>query len=343
MTDLKPLRVLVLSDDLPGHFNQSRGIVAALRRTRPVEDTWISVGLRFGLMRNLMRLYLNRLPLHPSLCWLKVFYRFSALPSEPIDLILSAGGRTSFFNAWLARALDIPNIYSGSLRRLNPKLFTTVLTLEPVLGATNNIVLPIHACAVDAQEVSCKGEVMREENGWQDKKVWTLLLGGDGAGYHYSESDWNALGKLMSVLAEKYEMHWLVVGSRRTPKLAEQCIQSTCLSKVATYQWASQNNDTDLEACLGVAEKIFVSEDSMTMLTEAIYSMRPVYSLCPVKAEPSSRYESTMQRFSKKLWIERYSVNELLQNPSRLENNSVRVTTEPPLEALVNCLEQLVI
>src|SRR5687767_7173200 len=38
---MKPLRVLFISDDYPGHFNFADGVLAAIKRLRPVEcETW---------------------------------------------------------------------------------------------------------------------------------------------------------------------------------------------------------------------------------------------------------------------------------------------------------------
>ena len=61
-----PLRVLVLSDDQPGHYNLSRGIVAALRRIQPVQESWMTLKLRAGLGRKLMGNNLNRVDQHAS-------------------------------------------------------------------------------------------------------------------------------------------------------------------------------------------------------------------------------------------------------------------------------------
>jgi len=69
-----PLRVLVLSDDQPGHYNLSRGVVAALRRIQPVQESWMTLKLRAGLGRNLMRTYLNRVHPPASCRWLRLFY-----------------------------------------------------------------------------------------------------------------------------------------------------------------------------------------------------------------------------------------------------------------------------
>ena len=333
------MNVLLLSDDLPGHFNQSLGIIKALRKEREVDATRVSVKLRFGLGRNLMRTYLNRLPLQPAVASLSWFYRCELPNLSAFDLIVSAGGRTSFANAWLARALQIPNIYAGSLRNLDPRLFTRVLTLEPVPGADNNLVLPIHASPVDAVEVERQGERLRSERGWQQQRIWLLLVGGNGAGYRYEKPDWQELARLMTLLASQHGIRWLVASSRRTGAEAEHWLQSSMDDAyIVASSWATAEEVFDLQAFLGVAERVFVTEDSMTMLTEAIYSRRPVHSLAPAHARPDERYQRTMRRFAASGFICRQGISALLHNSASLDEKPCSPMQESPIDQLAKHL-----
>jgi len=101
----------------------------------------VTVRLRIGLGRNILRLILNHtcMPLPSGL--LKLFYEIDDLPDQGCDLIVSTGGKTSFANAWLARWKNVPNIFVGSLRRLSPGHFSVVLTLEPTDNAPAHLVL----------------------------------------------------------------------------------------------------------------------------------------------------------------------------------------------------------
>ena len=129
------LQVWLLSDGMPGHFNQARAIAAALAVDRAIEITWVELRLRVGLARRLLRLVLNsrhRPMARHRLSW---FYR-GVLPDGCPDILISAGGRTSFANAWLARWFGVPNVYAGSLRGLAPRHFSAVLTLEAMPAPT---------------------------------------------------------------------------------------------------------------------------------------------------------------------------------------------------------------
>ena len=94
-----------------------------------------------------------------------LFNLLAAVPPKhlkALHVISSVLGRTGMFrqadytfaNAWLARAFHVPNIFIGSLRGLPPELFSAVLTLEPVPGAANNLVLSMSPSVVDPDQIA---------------------------------------------------------------------------------------------------------------------------------------------------------------------------------------------
>ncbi|MEA2078664.1 MAG: ELM1/GtrOC1 family putative glycosyltransferase [Pseudomonadota bacterium] len=336
-----PLRVWVLSDDQPGHYNLSRGIVAALRRIQPVEESWVTMKLRVGLGRNLLRAYLNRVHKPSSSLWLRLFYKMNHFPAEACDLIVSAGGKTSFANAWLAQCMGVPNVYAGSLRRLSSQLFSVVLTLEPIEGAAGNLVLDLPPSAIDFDALQIHGKRFLDQLGLGEQRCWTLMIGGNGAGYRYRRQDWQTLGRMMNALARRYAIRWLLVSSRRTGKRAEQVLRHNMDQKLlAARSWYDEGDGDGFraEAWLGAAERVFVSEDSMTMLTEAIYSRRPVVSLKPRHAAPTDRYERMVQGFADAGYLCRYALAELSQQPELLGSRQCRVLEASPLDDLAEQL-----
>jgi hypothetical protein len=330
------LHVWVLSDGRPGHYSLSRGIVAALARLRPVEQHWLTLRLRVGAARGPMRQLLNRLPVPPSPAWLNLFYRMPALPRTACDLIVSAGGKTSFANAWLARRMGVRNVFAGSLRRLSPALFDVVLTLEPITPqASNNLVLELPPSAFDLDEVDRSGRAFRGGRNLNGEVLWTIMLGGDGAGYRYDQDDWRQLGHLLARLAEVHGVRWLVLGSRRTGRQAEKMLSETLGDRhIAAACWYRQGDADSVAACLGAADRVFVTEDSMTMLTEAIFSQRPVVSLRPASVAPTARYNAMIERFAAKGWICRYTIAALATGQRQLDDACCTVLETSPLPGL---------
>jgi uncharacterized protein len=329
------LRVWALSDGRPGHYNQARGIVAALQRVRPVSVHWIDVRLRVGLARALLRRRLNRAPRPTGLTMLRAACRLGALPAGGCDLIVSAGGRTSFANAWLAGVLGVPNVFAGSLRGLHAGLFKAVLTLEPLPGAPAcNLVLDVPPSALTPEGLRAGARRLREALG-DDQRLWALMLGGDGAGYRFRQDDWRQLAQALSRLSARHGVRWLLLGSRRTGGAAQRILQAHLdPSVIARSCWFGGAVPCDTEAFLGAAERVLVTEDSMTMLSEAIASRRPVYSLRPAAAAPDDRYRQAVERFAARGLICRRGIEDLVRDPEALEATACHVLEHAPLVAL---------
>jgi len=335
------LRVWVLSDDQPGHYNLSRGVVAALRRLQPVEEYRVTTRLRFGFGRNILRLLLNRVrgPLPYRL--LQVFYAIDALPQAECDLIVSAGGKTSFANAWLARLWQVPNVFTGSLRRLSPDHFRAVLTLEAPDESPVYLPLDLPPCALDEGALERQAAQFREQAGPGAQTCWCMLVGGDGAGYRYREPDWRALVTLMQKLTQLHGIRWLLVTSRRTGAAAEQRLAGMLDEAVLAAQCLYSKGDAyHAESWLGIAERVLVTEDSMTMLTEAICARRPVISLRPQQSLPDARYQRMVQRFVERGFIRRLALNQVSGQPEMLNDVQCRVLEVSPQAVLSRQLGQ---
>ena len=299
----------------------------------------MTMKLRVGLARNLLRTYLNAVDRAVPPAWLKLFYRMEHLPADACDLIVSAGGKTSFANAWLAQRMGVPNVYMGSLRRLSPQLFTAVLTLEPISGAAGNLVLDLPPSAIDFDDVQIQGEHLSQQLGLREQRCWTVMIGGKGAGYQYRRQDWQVLVRMMNALARCYGIRWLLVTSRRTGKRAAQILRQGLDERlVAAQRWYDDGEAFRIEACLGAAERVFVTEDSMTMLTEAIYARRPVVSLRPEQSAPTDRYDRMVKGFADRGFLCRYALAQLAQHPELLESKQCRVLTASPLGELAEQL-----
>ena len=327
--------VWLLSDGRPGHFNQAKALVKALSMTRPVRTEWIDMRLRSGIYRNVQRLLLKHSRAVLPAAGLKCFYSYQ-LPDGIPDYIVSAGGRTSFANAWLARQFAVPNFFIGSLRGLPPALFSAVLTLEPMPAVENNIVMDQPLSVIDQQLLA----QLDIPQAWSGQTCWCLLVGGDGSGYRYSEQDWQNLVQSLDALARKNGIRWLISTAPRSGPFVEQVLRymqgKPWLAELALY---SDDADSQIPFYLAAAEKIFVTEDSMTTLGEAVSSGKPVFSLRPGVAGPNKKYSAALQRFVDRRQVMRLQIDELAGASSSLTHAQFSPQTVPPLKKLA---EQLV-
>ena len=309
-------RVWLLSDGQPGHNSRSQGIVRALSELMPLDVQTIHLEMRMGLARNVLRYLLNHFGKPRSLKMLRLFYRMDSLPADGCDLLVSAGGKTSFANAWIAAVIGTPNIFAGTLRRLHPRHFSVVMTLEPVPGADNNLVVPLLPTTIDVQRVAEQGEQLRQQLGNTGQRYWLMLLGGKGAGYWYRQHDWMCIARIMNTLADKHGIRWLLVTSRRTGAVGERMLKRYIdASHLVKICWSNDGDPYPAEAFLGAADQVFVSEDSMTMLAEAMSAQRPVYSLRPEHALPDNRYEQALLGYVDAGRLCRFALADLVERP----------------------------
>ena len=299
------LKVWCLSDGKPGHYNQSKGLLQTLGLGYTLQLEWLDMRLRFRWLRWLMRIMINRGVANQ---WLVNRHELT-LPAGKPDLILSTGGNTSFLNAALASLLGCKNYYLGSLRGLNPERFTLVFTIEPVTGATNNIVMPLAPVPVDHEARRQASEALKKEH---QGPLWTMLIGGSTREYRYAEEEWQALAAEMNRLAMAHGIRWLITTSRRTGEKIEQALQQALdADHLAEAVWYAAQPRKVMTAYLGSAERIFCTEDSLSMLTEAVTSGKPVTSLYPASCQPAATYQAAIQRLVEQGWIERSLISSI--------------------------------
>ena len=84
--------------------------------------------------------------------------------------------------------------------------------------------------------------------------------------------------------------------------------------------------------------RVFVTEDSMTMLTEAIYSHRPVFSIRPERVAATGRYTRMLEGFAERGYLCRYAIAELVLHPQSLAGEQCKVLETSPLDDLAERL-----
>ncbi len=272
-----PLAVWLLSDGAPGHLSQSRGIVDALATRRAVEITTIELKVRSPLWKRLGRLALPRI--RDTAGWFRRIYGAAPPPGQPA-LIVSSGANTLLANALLARLHCVPNVYSGTLKGYDPAAFDCVFSVVP-LGVSCNHVLPLPPVP---------GELARPLPAPAGgEALIAVLIGGDGAGYAFKDEDWRAFAAGLATLARREGARLLLTTSRRTGAAAETLLRENLpAERLADAVWWSQAPRKVMRNFLAAAQAIVVTEDSLSMVAESLYSGRPVLSVAPAVAQPNA-------------------------------------------------------
>ncbi|RYY80793.1 MAG: nucleoside-diphosphate sugar epimerase [Moraxellaceae bacterium] len=321
LPDHKPEKVVwVISDGIPGHFNQSKGVLLALEHLYSLKVHWVELQLKSGIYRRILSWLLNRM--QPSVNLLSFFYR-GQLPNGTPDLVIGAGGKSMFAVAWLGQAFTAKTIFAGSLRQLKPALFDAVLILEPSSQppfiSVQTAPMPISQPILKQAAETWRAERHPSEQRQPEKLLWAMLIGGDGAGASYQENDWQTLAQQMNALAEQHGIQWLVTTSRRTSVSAEQILSQSLNQEVlADAVWWSEAPRPVTSAYLGLCEVVYCTVDSMSMMMESVSAMRPVVAVIPQYFSPDHNFQNAMDRLQQQKLVLRSAIQQLHENQSQL-------------------------
>lgn len=329
--------VWVVSDGKPGHFNQSRGVLLALERLFEIRAEWVEVRLRSGLWRKPLTALLNRThsPLPASV--LTMSYAIESFPDSPPDLIVVAGGRAVFAAILLARCYNAGLLYCGSLRGLDPRHFTAAMTLEQQADHPANLVLEVPPTLVDRQELARRGTALRSTLAATGTPpttpLWTVLIGGDGAGYTYTVAHWEELGSALSALANRLGARLLITTSRRTGATAERALRDAVdPTYIADAVWYSDAPRAITQDYLGAADVVFATIDSMSMIMETVSAGRPLFAIEPPGGRPDGRYLDAITRLADAKRLRRIALDQFSVQSIRAEE--FRLLTNDPADVL---------
>lgn len=294
---MKPrLRILLVSDGVPGHVSQSRGLARLLGQRFATEVDEVEMPLRAKpVARRLLPWLIER---GDPLALFRRFHRAAGLPARP-EVVLSAGGNTAFANVLLARYFDCPNVFMGSRRRLPSESFSAHLTLEPTFEPSN-VVMDVAPGPRSPDEVREAGAAFVAAHALADERLWLMACGGDGAGLRYRDAHWTALGAWMNDLAAEHGIRWLVSTSRRTGANGERALRGALDPARAAYAvWWSEREERIMGSLLGAAERAFVTADSMSMISEGIAAGKAVVVVRAGGGEPDRRYLDALAKFER--------------------------------------------
>lgn len=284
MSDKSPAikHAWVIRDANPGHYNQSLAIAEGLQDRIGLSYEWLDAQ---SSLRGFLRLVLAKLINISSFAFPDRFmrhcYSYSALPDHRPDLIISSGGKTAALNVMLTRKFKAKNIFIGYGGKVDPDQFTVLLEQEPSL-THHCIVYDYLPTRITPVKANAAGLQFRQDNQMGAKALWCVLIGGVSRSHPYRDSDWLQLAQAMNRLAEKYAIQWLVTTSRRSGARIERLLKDHLDPAIlADATWWSEAPRKVVLAYLGASELVFCTQDSLTMLTEAVFSGKPVYSLQP--------------------------------------------------------------
>ena len=303
------MKTLILSDGIPGHFNQSRGVASLLQEDIDLNEKVVQLEPKIRSLRSPIKLIARYLCNNLTKFKAKIIISFfKPIDSSHVKLIIAAGGNTAAFSAALSLLTDIPNIQLGSPRGIHSKNFNTHLTIEKYFDVPNNVVLDITPNLYSPE--LCKNA--SNEKAFSNSALF--LIGGQGIGYSYEEAEWNQLIQNIIDFTKLTNSKATIVTSRRTDPSIEELLKNS-LSNYFTDDsiWFHDGGaNANLAELFGNATKIFVTEDSAMMISESISSGKKVTTLFPKSVNTPERYSNHIQKYRDLNLIDSQSIKDQL-------------------------------
>ncbi|MBN2684726.1 MAG: mitochondrial fission ELM1 family protein [Pontiellaceae bacterium] len=255
-------RAMIISDQKPGHFNQSIAFCKHLGLDYEVLN--VAYKSRFtkalSYLFDCLSIYTEKLFTHSGFK-----SQVSGLKSQVSDfnLIVSTGSSTYYANKLLARKLALPNVailYPKGYRLDFTRIFCPAYDHPP--QRSNITQLPLNLCAADPSFFADKAAEFKARHTPQ-KKAIGFIIGGDNA---VSKMNTEAVRNQMEQLFALTEgMERWVTTSRRTPAEVEAVIEAMPFDYTLINSRDSYN---PIPAFIQLCERLVVTSDSASMISE---------------------------------------------------------------------------
>lgn len=288
VTQAPQLQIWILSDGKPGHENQSLGLVEAMARSTPCQFHKINLPKRKLLIDPLIRE--QKLP--------------------PPDLLVAAGHSTHLPLLWLARRYNAP----------------CVVLMKPSIPANwfDLCLVPRH----DLKDSSSVGDTIEPTHGALNRVApaentsrqgGLFLIGGPSKAHGWETR--TTIESLKEILGSSPIRPWSLTDSRRTPD--DFIVALAPLAGDLAIFPHQKTGPEWLPARLAQAEEVWVTEDSVSMIYEALTSGARVGLLPVPQLKKDSRVNRGIELLAKEGYVTRFTdwqnTRQLRPAPDRLQ------------------------
>jgi mitochondrial fission protein ELM1 len=333
------IRVLILSDSRPGHYHLSEGIAAAIARRRAVEIAWCDVRRR-GWPGWLLARLVNR---DTDPAWiLKFVYGLDHAWLPKAGLVLSAGAETLAANICIARLTHTPNIFYGSLRRFRPEDFALVLSSYAQHASHSRIAMTLKPSRLDPDTLPVRAKRPRLGPA-EPPRIAGLLIGGDAGAIRYQDTDWKKLLAFIETSHEALGTRWIVSNSRRTAPEVSDALDNWARRRegpIEKFIDVRSSGPGTLFKVFEQAELIVCTDDSSSMVSEAIWARLPVLGVTPERCRFTPEEEGYRSFLIASGWCRSIPIAALTLDQFLSAAGEVTPLSENPLDRLAGLLRE---
>ena len=287
------MKVVILSDNKPGHYKQSLGIVEKMPES---QTEWLEIQFRHKWRDNLLRVFmsifggvsLSTSLIHTLLRWSLTAETYHALSQlKTADITLSTGSSVAATNLLLGRILGAKTV---TCRRPSPVGIQHFdLAILPMLYWRNtsrngNVCRTIGVPnPISPDTLNALRNQLKSELNLPDCRRIGILLGGTDRHETITIAAASQLSEICRAAAEKIDTQILVTTSRRTPPDVTAHLTSTLKHTDRCPLFTTADTPSEFEdpyqAILALSDLLIVTADSFSMVCEAASSGRKVIVL----------------------------------------------------------------
>ena len=287
------MKVIILSDNRPGHYKQSLGIVQKLPEC---QTKYLEIHFRQKWRDNLLRVFMcvfGGTPLPTSL--IGVLLQWSLTPEsytalahlQTADIILSTGSSVAAINLLLGRIFRAKTVTCRRPSPIGTRYFD--LAILPMISwqrakSKSNICQTIgvpNPISPDTLHVERKR--LKNELNLPDCQRIGILLGGTDRHETITTADAVKLNDICETVAAEMNAQILMTTSRRTPPDVVASLSSTLKDTDWCPLFVTPDTPSELtdpyQAILALSDLLIVTADSFSMVCEAASSGHPVIIL----------------------------------------------------------------
>jgi hypothetical protein len=204
----------------------------------------------------------------------------SVLEAPWPDLVISAGRKNEPIARYIQKMADKPVriVHIGRPWARVENWDLVVTTPQYRLPHDPNVLhneTPLHR--VTRARLDIAGDAWRERVADLPRPLIAVLAGGNSGPYPFDRASGERLAKQADALARELGGSLLVTTSARTlPETTEALFEGIDVPSIL-YRWKKDDSDNPFFAFLGLADRVVVTADSVSMMTEACATGRPVY------------------------------------------------------------------
>ena len=286
-----PVRdVVVLNDKRTGHLRQSEKVVEIIReiwkdrgyKPDDIRTKIIDVEFKNNTFRQILSLSSNFSNPFCQGCMSCLRFKLKPASYEQLiknyaDIVLSCGSSTAGVNLLLSRENNAKSVVVMKPALVKLKHFNlAIVPRHDTPAQKNNIVITNAALnLIDEKRLGFFADKLKDKIGPVEKKVVGILIGGDTKNFVMTLERIKDVIENAVKISVDYDMEILVSTSRRTSKKIEGYLKSRLSREGRCRLLIIANEDNphgSVEAILGLSDIVLVSEESVSMISEAASS-----------------------------------------------------------------------